>query len=234
MDGNLRSLIDMIEAAQDEHMIKSALKEFAQSCGCDRFSYLQTEGLEIKTFNSYPGQWQDIYLGNDYSRVDPVITEAKRWGGVFSWAAEDWASRGSSDFTRFRDEAIDHGIRSGVTIPVEGSYGSTMMLTFASDERKVSISSLLDSRTSVQIVMAVHYRLRMISAATIITPKRTLAPREMRCVIWAAKGKSTLDTAMLTGINARTVQHYLDNARQKLDARTLPQLVALLKDRGLF
>jgi LuxR family transcriptional regulator, activator of conjugal transfer of Ti plasmids len=234
VDAIVQSLFDMLEAAQDEQMVKGALKGFANSCGYDRFAYLQAEGLEIKTFNTYPKPWQDIYLGNDYACIDPVMIQAKRRGDVFSWTAEDWTSRGSSPLRRFRDEAIDHGIRSGVTIPVEGSFGSTIMLTFASDEKKVDISALLDPKIAVQIVMAVHYRLRMIAATTTISPKCALSPRELRCVMWAAKGKSTFETAVLTGINARTVQHYLDNARQKLDAKTLPQLIAMVKDRGLF
>lgn len=234
VDTTVRSLIDMLEAAQDEHMIKGALKSFAHSCGYDRFAYLQTEGLEIRTFNTYPEPWEGIYLTSHYSRIDPVVTEAKRRRDIFSWTADDWPARGSSALRRFRDEAIDHGICSGVTIPVDGSFGSTMMLTFASPERKVEIPASLDSKVALQIVMAVHYRLKLIAASTTISPKRTLSPRETLCVMWAAKGKNTHETAVLTGINARTVQHYLDSAREKYDAKTLPQLAVMAKDRGLL
>lgn len=233
MDRNLRSLIDMLEAAQDEQMIKSALRHFAHSCGYDRFAYLQTEGLEVRTFNSYPEPWQGIYLDNEYSRIDPVVTDAKRKRHIFYWTADDWPDRGSSELRRFRDEAVDHGIRCGVTIPVEGSFGSAMMLTFASPEKNVDISTRLDSQRAVQLVMAVHYQLKMIAAKTSVNPKRMLSPREMTCLTWATKGKTAPETAMLTGINARTVQHYLDKAREKFDAQSVPQLVAMAKDRGL-
>lgn len=47
------------------------------------------------------------------------------------------------------------------------------------------------------------------------------------------EGKTAPETAMLTGINARTVQHYLDKARAKLGAESVPELVAIAKDRGL-
>lgn len=234
MDGIVRSLFDMLEAAHDQQMIKGALKCFAHSCGYNRFAYLQTEGLKIKTFNSYPEPWQDTYLDSNYSCIDPVVTEAKRRRDIFSWTTEDWPARGSSPLRQFRDEAIDHSIRSGVTMPVKGSFGSMLMLTFSSPDKTVDISRLLDPKSAVQVVMAVHYRLRMIAAAAMIMPKCMLSPRESMCVTWAAKGKNTFETAMLTGINARTVQHYLDRARQKLDARTLPQLVAIVKDRGLL
>ncbi|YCI06421.1 LuxR family transcriptional regulator (plasmid) [Ensifer sp. D2-11] len=233
VDGNLRSLIDMLEAAQDGHMIKSALRSFANFCGYDRFAYLQKEGAQVSTFNSYPGPWEGIYLGSDYFRIDPVLMEAKRRRDVFFWTADDWPARGSSPLRRFRDEAVEHGIRCGVTIPVEGSFGSTMMLTFASPEKKVDISALLDPKKAVQVVLAVHYGLKIIAAKTAVNPKQMLSPREMLCLVWATKGKTAPETAMLAGINARTVQHYLDKARAKLGAESVPQLVAIAKDRGL-
>lgn len=233
MDGDLRSLIDMTEAAHDERMIKSALKSFANSHGFERFAYLQTEALEIRTFNSYPEEWQDIYLGSHYSRIDPVITEAKRRMEAFSWTADDWPARGASELRRFRDQAIEHGIRSGLTIPVEGSFGSTMLLTFASSEKKAENAKVLDAQKATRAVLTIHYRLKIIAATTIVAPKRLLSPREAMCLMWAAKGKSAPETAMLTGINARTVQHYLDKAREKLDAATVPHLVAIAKDHGM-
>lgn len=234
VDGVIRSLFDMLEAAQDDQMIKGAIKNFAQSCGYDRFAYLQAEGLEVKTFNNYPEPWSQIYLASNYSNIDPVVTTAKRRRETFPWKAEDWPDRGVSPLRRFRDEAIDHGIRSGVTIPIEGSFGSTLMLTFASSAKSVNVAARLDPKIAVQIVLAVHYRLRMIAKSTIIAPKRMLSPRECACLTWSSKGKNTLETAMLTGINARTVQHYLDSAREKLDAKTVPHLVAMAKDRGIL
>ncbi|KEA04530.1 autoinducer binding domain-containing protein [Rhizobium rhizogenes] len=234
MDGKFRSLVDMLEASQDEFMIKGALKQFARSCGYERFAYLQKEGAQIRTFNSYPKPWEGIYLSANYSSIDPVVTEAKRKRDVFFWTAEDWPARGSSPLRKFRDEAIDHGIRCGVTIPVEGGYGASMMLTFASSERQVDVPAAFDTKRAVQLVMIVHYRLKMIAAKTAVNPKQVLSPREMLCLTWAAKGKNTLETAAVTGINARTVQHYLDKARKKLGAESVPQLVGIAKDRDLL
>lgn len=224
----------MIDVAQDEQAIASALTNLARASGYDRFAYLQTKGPEVRTFNSYPAQWQDLYLRNDYSRIDPVVTEAKRKLAMFSWSSDDWPSGGSSQVRQFREEAIDHGISHGVTIPVKGSFGSTMMLTLASSTKVNDDSGFHDPQIALQVVMAVHYRLEIVSAKTVLNPKTLLSPRETMCVAWALKGRSTPETAMLTGINPRTVQHYLDNARRKLNAKTLPQLIGMVKDRGLM
>lgn len=233
MEGRIRSLIDMTEAAHDERMIKGALKIFAHACGFERFAYLHTEGLDLRTFNSYPEDWQGVYLKSRYSRIDPVVTEGKRRMELFSWTADNWADRGSSELRRFRDQAVDHGIRSGVTIPVEGSFGSTMMLTFASSALTADGSKLEASQEAIRAVLAIHYRLKIIAATTIISPKRVLSSREATCLMWATKGKTAPETAMLTGIKSRTVQHYLDKAREKLEAATVPHLVAIAKDHRL-
>ncbi|MCW0001784.1 LuxR family transcriptional regulator [Pararhizobium sp. YC-54] len=234
MDGEFRLLVDILEAAQDEAMIKGALRQFTRACGYERFAYLQKEGTQIKTFNSYPKPWEGVYLSADYSDIDPVVTEAKRRWDVFSWSAEDWPARGTSPLRKFRDEAIDHGIRCGMTIPVEGGYGASMMLTFASSERKVDVPATFDQKRAIQLVMMVHYQLKMIAAKTAFNPKQVLSSREKHCLTWAAKGKSTLTTAAVTGISARTVQHNLDKARAKLGAESVPHLVAIAKDRGLL
>ncbi|AVA24434.1 autoinducer binding domain-containing protein [Rhizobium sp. NXC24] len=233
MDPALSALIDMVEASYDERMIKRGLKGFVHSCGFQFFAYLQTEGLSARALSSYPEKWQKIYLRNQYSRVDPVVTEAKRRMEMFSWAIDDWPSRGSSEFKRFRDEAVEHGIRSGVTVPVQGSFGSIIMLTFASSGHKADISKCQKQLNPLQAVLAVHYRLKIIAASTIVAPGRLLSPREAMCLTWAAKGKKAWEIAFLMGITPRTVQHYFDSARKKLDAATIPQLVAIAKDRGL-
>lgn len=233
MSDHLRSFIDRLEAACDEQMIKSALKHFAHMHGYARFAYLQTDGFQVKTFNSYPGPWERDYLKSGYSTLDPVVIEAKRMREMFEWTADDWAARGRSDLRRFRDEAIDHGIRSGVTIRVEGSYGSAIMLTFSSPEKKAGISGALDSKKALQLLMAVHYQLRAVAAKATFNPKRALSPRELLCLVWASKGKKGEEIAIITGIKARTVQHYLDQARDKLDAVSVTHLVAIAKDRRL-
>ena len=234
MNTKFRSLIDTVDAAHDERMIKSAINSFAVSCAFERFAYLQTEGTEVRTCNTYPPEWQDVYLTHQYSLIDPVVIEARRRMEPFVWSADDWPSRSSSDLNRFRDQAIGHGIRSGMTIPVEGSFGSAIMLTFTTSAGKPDIDRLKDAHKAIQAALAVHYRLKIVNAEIDVAPKRLLSPREAMCLMWASKGKNTLETAMLTGINPRTVQHYLDGARRKLDAATVPQLVAIAKDRELL
>jgi len=230
----LRNLIDTVEASQDEVSVKVALRNYGAAFGLERYAYLEASGAEVRTFNNYPKDWQEAYLSGHYSRIDPVVTEAKRRHEAFAWTADNWPARGTSDLRKFREQAVDHGLRSGVTIGTDGSFGSRLMLTFATSEARTDLVEMQQTFQALQALLVVHYRLRFIAARTQLAPKRTLSPREMTCLLWATKGKTAPETAMLTGINARTVQHYLDKAREKFDAQSVPQLVAIAKDRGLI
>lgn len=233
MNGDVNSLIDTVDAARDEQMVKNALKNFGNAVGYDRFAYLQADGSEIHTFDCYPSPWRKVYFDSNYAVIDPVVRQAKLRREIFGWSADDWPSRGSSALRRFRDEAIEQGICSGVTIPAKGSFGSTLMLTFATADREGSQLCSLDPKEALRIVLAVHYRLEIIGARTAIAPKSMPSPRELICIKWAIKGRTAEETALLTGIKPRSVQAYLDNARRKFDAKTVPQLVGIVKDRGL-
>jgi DNA-binding CsgD family transcriptional regulator len=56
---------------------------------------------------------------------------------------------------------------------------------------------------------------------------RSLSPREIECLAWAAQGKTYKEIGMLTGLAYGTVKSYLDTARAKLNAVNLPHAVAL-------
>lgn len=234
MNSEFQAFLDAVDAAHDERMLSQATKAFATSIGFERFAYLQTEGFDIKTINTYPLPWAATYIEQRFAVIDPVVIEAKRRMKPFDWSADDWPARGSSELRRFRDDAISHGIRSGTTIPVRGSFGSTVMLTFASSEARGHDHSCLDPELAVQAALSIHYRLRFLSAGRVLTPDRVFSSKEAVCVTWSAKGKKANEISSIMGISERTVQHYLDSARQKLRAETVQHLTALATARGMI
>jgi len=233
METQFRTMLDMIDVAIDEEMIKDALKTFASALGFENAAYLETDGTTVKTLNTYPAPWQGIYFQNRYSILDPVVTEAKRRMHIFTWSADKWPARGYSDLRQFRDQAIDYGIRSGITIPIEGSFRAKLMLTFSSSQAGADRSSWQNEIKAAQAVLSVHYRLKTVGMGVLQAPKKMLSPRELVCTTWLSKGKVGHEIADITGINPRTVQHYLDSARSKLDAATQPHLISLAKDHRL-
>lgn len=235
MDGQFRTLIDTLDVANNDHMIRHALKNFAQDCGFERFAYLQVAGARIRTFNSYPAEWGDIYFKESYSRVDPVVTEAKRRMQFFEWSASAWPKRGlEPEEKRFRSQAMDFGLRAGITVPVEGSYGTVLMLTFATSREKADTSMIGDLSRAESAALATHYRLQHLASRELQFADLHLTPTEATCLGWIAAGKSMIEIAHALDSTHRTVQHHLDQARRKLGASRLPQAVAIAKDHGLI
>lgn len=61
-----------------------------------------------------------------------------------------------------------------------------------------------------------------------------LSPRELECLIWASRGKSSADTGGIVGLSPRTVDSYLEKACSKLRVRTRIEAVAVAVRTGLI
>lgn len=233
MNFEFQAFLDAVDAAHDERMVGQATSAFATAIGYERFAYLQTEGVDMKTINNYPQPWVSAYLKHRLSNIDPVVIEAKRRMKPFRWSADNWQARSSSELGRFRDEAISHGIRSGTTIAVRGSFGSTIMLTFTNSGILKDGSVVPDAEVMIQAALVIHYRLRFLSAGHIVSPNLVFSSKEAVCVTWSALGKKAYEISGIMGISERTVQHYLDSARRKVGAETVQHLTALATAYGM-
>lgn len=234
MDGQVTSLIDALDTSNDQRSIRSALKSFSLACGFERFAYFEITSKEILMINSYPLEWQHDYLQSQFARIDPVVTKAKRLMQMFTWSARDWPSRSlTTEEKRFRSMARQYGLCSGLSIPVHGSYGSILMLslTSANANRLPTLGSVARAE---QAVLYIHHRLRAVADTGLISCSLTLTSQEAVCLKWAAKGKYMREISLITNLQYRTVQFYLDNARKKLDATNLVQAVSIAKDKRII
>lgn len=233
MEGQITTLIDAIDTSTDQRSIRSALKTFSVACGFDRFAYFEITSKETATIDSFPLEWQQVYLQSQFVRIDPVVTKAKRLMQMFTWSSRDWPSRHlSNDEKKFRTMAREYGLCSGLSIPVQGSYGSILMLSLTSADPVPE--TLSTAARAEQAVLYIHHRLRAIARNDLVSCSLSLTSREAVCLKWAAKGKYMREISMITDLQYRTVQFYLDNARKKLDATNLAHAVAIAKDRGII
>jgi LuxR family quorum-sensing system transcriptional regulator SolR len=61
-----------------------------------------------------------------------------------------------------------------------------------------------------------------------------LTKREIECVSWVVKGKSSAEMSEILGISKRTVECHLDNVKKKLGYYKLPSLIHALTKQGLL
>jgi LuxR family transcriptional activator of conjugal transfer of Ti plasmids len=234
LGGQLQGLIDAVDVAQDERSIHNAIKNFTVASGFDRYAYIHVHAGDGVGFTDYPVEWQNIYLEKRYTVIDPVVTTAKRTMKMFAWSAEDRAvRRGSREIKQFYSEATDFGIRSGVSVPIRTSYGRTAMITLASDRRQVELPPW-DPMQAALALAYIHIHLSLASVSSLKAGEVSLSAQEATSLSWSSHGKSMNVIADLLGIKPRTVQFYLDNARDKLGASNLQQAVRIAMEKKLI
>jgi DNA-binding CsgD family transcriptional regulator len=61
-----------------------------------------------------------------------------------------------------------------------------------------------------------------------------LTAREREILLWACRGKTYADTALIVGLATASVKTYLDHARYKLNAVNITQACAIAVAVGIF
>jgi LuxR family quorum-sensing system transcriptional regulator CciR len=61
-----------------------------------------------------------------------------------------------------------------------------------------------------------------------------LSPRELECVVWVSRGKSSSDIGSILGLSPRTVDSYIEKVCAKLRVRTRIEAVALAVRTGII
>ncbi|HRK65964.1 MAG TPA: LuxR C-terminal-related transcriptional regulator [Hyphomonas sp.] len=61
-----------------------------------------------------------------------------------------------------------------------------------------------------------------------------IPPREREVLLWAARGKTSWETAQLLGLSERTVKFYLSRACDRLNVKNKTHAVAIALTHGLF
>ena len=65
-------------------------------------------------------------------------------------------------------------------------------------------------------------------------PAIDLSPRERECLLWAARGKTYAEIALILGIASASVKTHLDKSRYKLNCVSLSQATAAAVALGIF
>ncbi len=165
---------------------------------------------------TYPQQWVDRYIEQNYFNVDPVVT-----AGATSLLPIDWTSLDKSPrpAKRVFGEAIEFGIgRQGLSFPVRGAVGDHALFTITADANDHDWSLLKRHYLRDFQVLAhfVHGKVLDFYLED-PTPIKPLSPRERECLNWAARGKTNKVIARQLNISERVVRAYFESARHKLN-----------------
>lgn len=231
MSFSFTSLLDFVDTSTTSRAIGHALGSFARHHGFLHYAYLSIEDNGLRYLGDYPEDWRQQYMADQMFRLDPVIAMARRLTGTFAWSTDDWTN---DRLEGFKLKAADHGLSQGLTIAARASFDRQLLLSFSGPDAQSQALLCQDLSTAVPVLMGLHYKLSDLGTGSLNRRIVPLSSRQLLCLTWAARGKTAVETGIITSLSTRTVQHYLDAARERLGAATVPHLVAIAKDRRIL
>jgi DNA-binding CsgD family transcriptional regulator len=181
---------------------------------------------------TYSREWQARYLRKHYLTIDPVVSFGRTAILPFDWdmfASDDWVIR------EFFADAVRHGVgRNGLSIPVRSRETVCSLVSFTSELSKREWESFKRyNMTKLQQVSAL-----INSAASrdskVHPGEVQLSRREEQCLIWAARGKTQQEIAVILSLSVGSVKSHLDTARHKLHCINLTHAVGVALQRGVI
>jgi LuxR family quorum-sensing system transcriptional regulator CciR len=182
--------------------------------------------------SNYPLEWLAIVRERD-QRLDPVLRAAERASSGFTWDSIESTMKLSAQDKAMLQEARDHGIGKGFTVPnhVPGElFGSSH---FAVREGKpFPVASVPAAQALGNFAFEAARRLlaeRTIRSEEYVIPA-PLSDRQRECLLFVARGKSDSVIAQLLDIRPRTVNEHIEAAKRRYAVASRSQLLV----RALF
>ncbi len=173
-------------------------------------------------YTTYSDPWVHRYIEQDYQSIDPVIVEGFRSILPINWMKLPREKRG---VRRFFGEAKEFGIDPhGLSVPVRGVHGDSALLTVNVDVTDGDWDGYV--RENIADITYFAHLVHSHVLSQFVPVEVSLTKRERDVLLWAARGKTVSETALILQLSPKTVTFYLTNAAAKLGAATKTQAVA--------
>lgn len=189
-------------------------------------------GWRAKTIH----QW----VQQGFARACPIGLHCAEASEPFLWdCAPDsvaWQGRPLSPEQQAVLHLYHDEVCGGLTVPVRRA-GKTGYVSWCSRDRGRLRRRYQETLSSVHLIS--HTFMRQLDCLNDVHELRDhrkgpLTARELECLTWAARGKTTAEIADLLHRSSETVEFHLTNAMAKLDARNRAHAVAIACVRGII
>jgi DNA-binding CsgD family transcriptional regulator len=231
-------LLPLVHAAERGFDLISEIESITRHFGFDSFMYgvalspRPDHESRIYAFTTLPLEWVMRYDQMAYVEIDPRVSGC--WDRTVPLLWDQTTTRGkSARVDAFLDDALAHGIGSGVCLPSHDGVEAHILVVFNSatpiltKSRQQQIASNLG-----EMVMFANYFHDLFMKAVVtkgMAPKTAglrLSPRERECLRLAAHGLTTGAISKKLGIADRTVQFHFASIRSKLMAANRQEAIA--------
>lgn len=223
----LSKLTDTASIIRNESMLRNVLAGMASELSFDFYAYTHMRPTDPFAISNYPVEWQQRYVENRYDRIDPIVAQARHRPQIFAWGPGHAVFRQTADGKRFMADAAKFGVRSGISMPVRGPFGSLAILTIATSARTFSFDWAGNVAAAASTIAFLHSRVEATELESAVADRPALTDRQTVLLKWSAEGKCMKDIALIEKMSYHNVNFHLNNARKELNANTLPQATAI-------
>ena len=200
------------------------LEERVKGLGLDQFAYAMLKpprdcqaDLYSTWMTNYPQQWVELYIEQDYGRIDPVVERVLVEMRPFVWTAD--SSSPNPRRHQLLVEARSFGHTDGIVLPIRDRHGAVGVFTgVACNEERVRNAAQHHGQELLAAAWDAHEftvdRVRGERAGDGGDAALTL--REKECLLWTLEGKTAKDIAAILNLSVFTVNRHAYSATHKL------------------
>lgn len=210
---------------------------FINQFGYDQFLFARVSpsspgeqnDINMDLMVNYPEDWMNHYREHNYHHHDPVYQLAMTAVRPFTW--KEIQTRKLSQYSqRVMNEAKEHGLISGLGIPLRSSLNSQMRehqfgVGLSCSEQEITIDTNIMSilNAASHHLFFVYLSLQKVSA----NPRKVqLTPREKEVLLWISYGKTKTETADKLCVSESCIKRHCEHLLEKLNVNNLTAAVA--------
>jgi len=237
-------LESLVAAATRGESLVPYIQSIVSSFGFDSLEYgvsamTHPDKDSLVYFYSTIPDWTVRYDKLGYIESDPRMFLTCKSAVPLIWDQSNLRKFGP-DVTRFLDDALAHGLASGVSFMWHGPYDTAMAVGLNSRipiNDEIRLKSI--TRNLPDIVMFGHYfhEVFILPALSFgrepAIPFKPLSKRERQCLDLASRGMTTRDISTKLDITSRTVQFHFTRIFTKLGAANRHEAIARAIQTGI-
>lgn len=181
-------------------------------------------------FNTLPRALEDALVGDNVDYENPIVAASSRRHAPYTFLELGADPQSGLDLAAVAGIALDFGLVDGLVVPIHATYGYLGMVSMLSP---APVALGAGDRAALAAAAKCLFEVfsRALNLDSALRPA-ALTPREREAVALVAMGHTDERIAARLGISAATVRHHIDNVREKLDAASRAEAVALLAIAG--
>ena len=239
---SLNGFIDALSSVDSVEEIHDICSKFCHFSEFEHFIYgaRMPTSLTQPSFiyvSGYPEKWREHYLENNYLCIDPVVAHCARSSLPLNWSEVAPLEKKDKVVRAFMAEVRAHDLKSGISFPVHTACGESAMFSLASSDDHKQARARIDAMSPNAVLFTAHLHeavRKVFTKAPLSVSQIKLTDREKQCLLWAAEGKTTWETARILNISERTVIFHVQNAAEKLNVVNRQQAIARAISTGLI